>query len=484
MAGMTTARQVFPAIAVGDLRIGSVLMWCLVAAVAVAAGAGIADGGLHLALILGMSAIGSILIGAFVFEGRALLAWIVLAPLAYPFLRYPQAGQALTFDRAFVAILVGVVLLTAIRAVRSAESKRFFSVLVIFTIFFGLMAAFTSGATEPALSSWVSSLLVPLGAFFVARAYVTEGVGSRALLGSIALAGALVAIIGIAEAWRGFELASFSGSATTLDPNIGRIRVSGPYENSQVYGLVLALSFAAALGWLQLTTGRARLIGVPLLGTLLLGLYYGYTRSSWAAVVLIFLVWLLLNVDLRVIVRVALVVMAGLTIFVGGKLLTANDVAFNERLSNRDTVESRLATYQKGMLLVAEAPIFGVGIGQYTAASDRSIHSPTVGGDPAATSSHSTPLNVLVEQGIVGLAALLWVLVAAFALLRKSATSPRKELRVVAVTTVAATTGYVAVALTDSVLTYGSSNAMVMLLFGCTAGLMDRVHVGAASEST
>src|SRR5439155_25846544 len=149
------------------------------------------------------------------------------------------------------------------------------------------------------------------------------------------------------------------------------------------------------------------------LGLQLLGLFYGYTRSGWLAAGAVVTVWALWAVGRTVRGRIAVAVLGAAVLYIGSQALASDTVA-TARFNNEASVQSRLATYEQTKALFSDAPVFGVGIQKYTQAAELSIVHPVVAGNPAATTSHNTPINVLVEQGVIGIAGLLLVVLAAF----------------------------------------------------------------------
>jgi hypothetical protein len=73
-----------------------------------------------------------------------------------------------------------------------------------------------------------------------------------------------------------------------------------------------------------------------------------------------------------------------------------------------DTLRSRLVLMKAGMRMVEEAPIFGIGIDGFYAASGR-LAEPVPGiPDVTPENAHNNFVQVLAEQGIAGVAVMLW----------------------------------------------------------------------------
>lgn len=454
---------------------------------ALVAGAAVADGGRIRLAVVGAMGLVALVVGAIELRGRALLAWVVLAPIAYPFVRYPHGGQALTFDRIAIALILGLYLLSPpARRKRDPAGTALLASVLLFAAIYGLRALFTPGGVANGLSAWGTGLLVPASIFVVTRGSIADSLRLESVLAALGVAGGIVAVFGIAESLIGFNLVSYSSSQQGFfDANLGVVRLAGPYANVETYELVIAIALAATLGWMKLTTARVRVLGIPLVVLMLIGLLFGYTRAGWiaAAVVLLLGVW-----ELRLRPgRILALLVAALVTYAGVQLLISADSKVATRLSNQAAIESRFATYEQGWSLAGISPVFGVGADQYTRAADQSLYQPVVGGVGGADTSHNTPLDTLVELGVVGLVALLLVCVATSRLLIRllRAAGTWRQGRVCAVVAIASVAAYAIVASTAPLVPYdGASAAMLMLVLGCAAGTLDRGRRAAAAMQT
>src|SRR5204862_2980765 len=90
------------------------------------------------------------------------------------------------------------------------------------------------------------------------------------------------------------------------------------------------------------------------------------------------------------------------------------DVRTVEVNAENFAVVERMAHWQSGWYMFLDHPVFGVGIGNYPAAY---VHYYLPGWPEPLGHAHNYYLNTAAEVGLIGLAALLWLLAAASALL-------------------------------------------------------------------
>jgi O-antigen ligase len=201
-------------------------------------------------------------------------------------------------------------------------------------------------------------------------------------------------------------------------------RVNSLFFDPNIYGRFLVMVMAAVAAGMLWTRDRRRvLLAGAALAVMWAGLVLTLSQSSLGAL----LVGLALLAALRWSVRgTALVVAVGVAIAV--VVVVAFPGALRLKLSSQQSIES--ATSGRGNLiaggvgLFARRPLTGWGSGAFEPQYRRFER---VSGERAVTASHTIPITVAVEQGVVGLALYLALLVAAFArLLRGARASPRR----------------------------------------------------------
>ncbi len=144
-------------------------------------------------------------------------SWLVLGVIAYPFLRYPhRTGTVLTFDRVWVLFGLAVLIGRGVAQARTPASRLMLRSLLFLLVVFGLHAVFNQAQSTSALGVWIDAIVVPFGLFLMAREMAGDQRLLMRTLVAMMLAGVVVAGIGIAEHFIGFEMATLSGGATPI----------------------------------------------------------------------------------------------------------------------------------------------------------------------------------------------------------------------------------------------------------------------------
>jgi hypothetical protein len=181
-------------------------------------------------------------------------------------------------------------------------------------------------------------------------------------------------------------------------------RVTSLFTDPSLYGRHVVLGFAVLL--VLLWANRINLYLAAAVGTLLFaGLYFSYSQTSMASLFAVAFVVTLLAGDRearRAVVAVAAVVVLAAAGFL---LVGAQDQSIADVTSGRWNRVERTAD------VVRDAPLLGVGLGAQPQASQELAQQN--GARTARFVSHTTPLTVAAELGIVGLVVYGLLLVAA-----------------------------------------------------------------------
>ena len=479
---MTTAQA-----ALGRVRTAAgespawLLQWPLALGVSAVAGLAWARGGATSALFLA-GLVAAVLFGVFAASRDlarwGLIAWPALGALAYPFLR---AGSLLTFDRLWIpALTAGVAWwVPRGRTPASPQTRLVLTLAAVFTLSFGLRA-WTSSSGLGAMQTWVDAILLPSVVLLVARELIRTRDDFRRLLGGLAVAGGILAVIALLEFGLGFELASRSGGAARFDQAIDLTRVSGPYPDPEILCLALLVCYAATLGWVQLSRRPDRFLGGGILVALeLTAIGITFFRAAWISAAIVTILCLALRRVRAIRLFWSAALLGSLVIVLALGLGTSQDLT--TRLGDRQNVSGRIATWKQDLNVFAEHPAFGVGVNGFTA-STTATTAAEFGGVQALDYPHNSYLGLLAEQGVVGLLPFLaltfavWWLVRAFR--RRSSAL---EDRVAAACVTGAAIAYVVMSVTLTMLPFGPSNALMALLVGGLAGRADEEAGGARS---
>jgi putative inorganic carbon (hco3(-)) transporter len=189
-------------------------------------------------------------------------------------------------------------------------------------------------------------------------------------------------------------------------------RVNSLFWDPNVYGRYLALVtvvIAAGLLW-----ARDRAVALALSASALvlsLGMITTFSQSSFLAL----LAGLATLAALRWSLRWTLLALAAAVVLAAGAVISGGgSLKIDLSTSNRANVESsgRASLISGGAELFSDRPVYGYGAGSFSRAFRKSHH-----GRTPVSESHTEPITVAAEQGIIGLAAYIALLVAALAVL-------------------------------------------------------------------
>jgi O-antigen ligase len=222
----------------------------------------------------------------------------------------------------------------------------------------------------------------------------------RALATAALALATLFAAVGLWQAAT-HELFFYAPNLAASNANTDYFRVTSLFGDPSLYGrhLVLGLGVALAL----LATRRWRVW--PLIGLVAImwaGLLFSYSQSSMVALLVITVLLAVATGDRRVRRAVALLTLAAALVGCG---YLAVQVANGESL-NRITSD-RTNRVEDAVRVIEEHPLVGVGIGGQPRASRR------LAGSERPTPnfvSHTTPLTVFAELGVVGVVLYAWLL--------------------------------------------------------------------------
>jgi hypothetical protein len=224
----------------------------------------------------------------------------------------------------------------------------------------------------------------------------------RALVITLASLGTVFAAVGIWQAHS--RTLFFSRDVEVANAYTTFFRVTSLFKDPSLYGRYLVIPMVVLLVVLLARKTRSVLwIGLAgVVAFLFLGLFFSYSQSSFVALFVTVAAIAFVAGDRRF--RVVLVACAVAATLAAGAFAAAEI----EGRSARDVTSgrSRLVdiTYEAFKL----RPVVGVGIGGQPAASAEAIGRRS----PKRNASHTTPLTVLAELGLVGFGLYLWMLAA------------------------------------------------------------------------
>jgi O-antigen ligase len=230
-----------------------------------------------------------------------------------------------------------------------------------------------------------------------------------------------VAVV-LAVAFAGIGFVEYARKQLFLNPKVVQaneydnyFRVNSLFFDPNIYGRFLAMVMIA-LTTVVLWSRRRRdvLIGAGVLGWLLAGLVTSFSQSSIAALLLGLAVLAAYRWDVR-----ATVYVTGALVAIAAVIVLAAPPSLHFGLSGAggsagNATSGRTKLISGGLELWADRPLYGYGAGSFETEYKRHGHASAAN---ATSASHTIPITVAAEQGIVGLAVYAALLIAAFCVL-------------------------------------------------------------------
>ena len=223
----------------------------------------------------------------------------------------------------------------------------------------------------------------------------------RALATALVSVTSLFAAIGVYQAWSHTEILA-KQDVQLANAYESFFRVTSVFQDPSVYGrhLVLGIVVLFAALWLALVRPA---VGLPVLGLLLVGLYFSYSQTSFVALFAAVLVVTLIAGD-TLTRRVVVGVSVGLAVVGAFGVL-----AVGGGDSSKQVTSDRLPLARVTWPVYTQHPLVGVGIGSQPLMSRRLEDARK---QKKKNVSHTTPLTVAAELGTIGLLVYLGFLVA------------------------------------------------------------------------
>jgi O-antigen ligase len=328
----------------------------------------------------------NLLIPLYLVVGAGALAY--LTPRLRDRSEYPERGGPVLLEW----LLLAAVVLYALQAAYSADFSKALENMVFFYVPFALLFALLREV------EWTRELLLQCLAVAVALAVVFAGIG----------------------------FVEYDRKQLFLNPKVvaadqygNYFRVNSLFFDPNIYGRFLALVMIGVTTVVLWGVRRREvLLGGVVLLWLLAGLVTSFSQSSIAALLLGLAVLAAYRWDVRgtIYVTVALAAIALIAVAVAPPSLHLGLTGKGGSASNATSGRTKLI--EGGLHLFADRPLQGFGPGSFAQEYRAHEH---VTGTSATSASHTIPITVAAEQGIVGLALYVALLVVAFAVLFRGA---------------------------------------------------------------
>jgi len=263
-----------------------------------------------------------------------------------------------------------------------------------------LLWSFQRSSSVEALAFFVVPFLL---AYALVRRWVDAGARLQPAAWALTVSGAVAATVGLVQA----VTRHVWWNEKVIDSNRFRpdFRTNSLYFDPNIYGRALVVAVLAVAAWMLLArvSARGTLAASALLALFTVALWNTYSQSSWVALAagLVLIAVLTLPPVLRrwAAAALAAIVLAGVPVAA-------------DRLAGSDT-DGRSDVVRTGLALAGEEPVRGWGIGSFEVAAEaRAIERGDA--DPGLLASHTTPVTVLAELGVLGAGAYLMLLTSAF----------------------------------------------------------------------
>ena len=226
--------------------------------------------------------------------------------------------------------------------------------------------------------------------------------------------------VALAVLFAGVGFVEYARKSLFLNPKVveanqydNYFRVNSVFFDPSIYGRFLALVMIAVTTAVLWGSRRTVQLGAAVLAWLLAGLVTSFSQSSIAALLLGLAVLAAYRWDLRrtLYVSVAIVALAGAVL-----LLAPTSLHFGLKGSKGSTsnaTSGRASLVSGGLELFAERPLQGYGSGSFEKQYKAHASASRASAQNATSASHTIPVTVAAEQGILGLALYVALLLSA-----------------------------------------------------------------------
>lgn len=337
------------------------------------------------------------------FERWVLPAAIVVLPFRVPL---AIGGDSVKLLLPLYLVIGGAVTAYVSRAWRGdAPQPRAPRILdVLLALFFSLYALQAAYSPDSAVALQnMAFFYVPFALLYgVAANQRWDARQLRTIVVAIVAVALLLVALGFVEFARGEYLLRPGGiKPNDFDPYF---RVQSLFFDPNIFGRFVALVMLTIASLMVYTRRTSRVLAsAVVLAVLWAGLVLTLSQSSFAALLagLIALAAMRWNTR-RVLAATALVVVAGLVFAVAAPSVSGIDLG-SARSAEKST-SGRFDLVTGGFRLWGDRPLAGQGSGGFAAAFEReSLAENTAFGSPTTTKSHTAPLTVAAEQGLLGL---------------------------------------------------------------------------------
>jgi O-antigen ligase len=407
------------------------------------------------AAVIGMALFVPLLLpsgGGLLLAGGGVVAFVLAVALAVFFQKWPWALPLLALAAApgripipvggetnnlllpLYAIVAGATVSLGWNLWRAPPRSRELGViawpLAAFVFWIGLSITWTNDLDRGAVE--LLAFYLPFG--LLALAFVRVDWNARAVSWLFRLMLALAAFFAAVGIWQWATKGVFWNPNVKADNAFATFyRVNSLFWDPSIYGRFLVVAILVTLAVLIFGPWRRYDVQLTLAVVVLwVGLFFSFSQSSFAALIAGILVAGVLGWRHRapaVACAAALLVLALGAPFTHHAGTREAIGASSDHELNRAT-RGRFDLVKSGVRIALDHPVVGVGVGGFTKAYRERVELSPRAKTPA---SHTTPVTVAAEAGVVGLGLFGWLVVTVFLVLFRRGSSPVPTIRVTAV---------------------------------------------------
>jgi hypothetical protein len=294
--------------------------------------------------------------------------------------------------------------------VRSRELGPIAWALAAFVGWTGLTLLWTNDLRKGAI--YLGAFILPFGLLSVGFARLPwRRRNFTWLWGALAATALVYAAIGLYQ-WTTRDI-FWNPSVIVANAYAPFFRVNSIFWDPSIYGRYLVVAILATLAGILLGRERGwRLAGLyGVVVALWCGLFLSFSQSSFVALAVGIVVAAAVALGGRAVLGMAAVIVAIGALSLAVPVVRHDLVGRGHSKLNRIT-GGRASLVGQGLHIAADHPVVGIGVGGFSKAYAERRH--FVGRSPKRSASHTTPVTVVAEEGVIGLALYGWLLVAAF----------------------------------------------------------------------
>lgn len=323
------------------------------------------------------------------------LLWLLFYPLfnvdALAFLNI-GGHPILTFDRVVIGVVLLFVLFEAALGRRDLISMNklevaiiLFSAVILYSIIDG-SADKISGARV-----FVDTFLYPFIIYFLAKNLISDEKNLNKFVNVLLIVGIYASLLGILEYLTGSDILTFREG---IVERAGWLRINGPYKNDTAFGVNVSICFFIALYKFITSSNtdmKKRKVFYSLIFVLLLlAVFFNFYRGIWLALIIGLIAWFLIRRKGLSKLTFFVIILAIVMVPIFNQIQSTR--FFSERLTNIQTIQSRLNVFDEAIYLFKRNPIKGIGFNNYSGLQK---------------SQHNMFLAYLSETGILGTSAFM-----------------------------------------------------------------------------